>query len=255
MSKKPIGVLILDGFTSSLDCVRAVEPPLKVLGLPTRMPVLRGHGAASPVALRGVTWRDWVADAESAMKELLDEVEKVLVIGLSMGGLITITLAAEHGRQIDSIILIAAGIQLWDVKAPGKPFYFVIKRIAPLLRPIFKYMKQNAPPVYAEPSLAQYNTNYPWVPLDAGASFLEFVELSRKRLIDVKVPTLIIHSHADSTAEPESANIIYNEISTPSNQKRIIWFETSEHEMLRDCESEAVVDEVVKYVRERIGVK
>lgn len=255
MSKRPIGVLILHGFTSSLDCVRAVEPPLKGLGLPTRMPVLRGHNAASPAALRGVTWHDWVADAESAMKDSLEEVEKVIVIGLSMGGLVTITLASGYGEQIDSIILIAAAIQLTYPLAPGKPLYFVIKALAPRLCPLLKYMKQNAPPNYADPALAQYDTNYLWAPVDAGASFLEFVEITRKRLRDVEVPTLIIQSHADSTVAPVSANIIYNAISTPSEQKRIVWFEKSEHEMLRDCESEAIVEEVVEYVQDRIGVK
>ena len=35
--KKPIGVLILHGFSSSLDCVRAVDGPLKALGLPGAM--------------------------------------------------------------------------------------------------------------------------------------------------------------------------------------------------------------------------
>lgn len=255
MSKKPIGVLLLHGFSSSLDCVRAVEPPLKALGLPTRMPVLRGHGAASPAALRGATWQDWVSDAESAMKDLLEEVETVIVIGLSMGSLITMTLAAERGKQIDSIILIAPIVQLTDPMAPGKPFYFVPKYFGPLLRPLLKYMKRDWPPIYADPALDQFNTNYLWVPLDAGASVLVFAEVARKRLGDVEVPALILQSHADSTVAPESANIIYDEISTPPEQKRIVWFEKTEHEMLRDCESEAVVDEVVKYVRERIGVK
>lgn len=255
MSKRPFGVLILHGFTSSLDCIRAVETPLKALGLPTRMPVLRGHCARSPTALRGVTWHEWVADAESAMNDLLTEAEKIIVIGLSMGGLVTITLAAKHREQIDSIILIATAIQLTDPVAPGKPLYFVIKAFVPMLRPFLKYMKRNAPPNYADPALAQYDTNYSWFPGDAGTSFLEFIDVSRKRLVGVEAPTLIIQSHADSTVAPVSANIIYDKISTPLEQKRIVWFEKSEHEMLRDCESGAIVDEVVKYVQERIDVK
>ena len=48
MAKRPWGVLILHGFTSSLDCVKGIEPPLKDLGLATRMPVLSGHGAPHP---------------------------------------------------------------------------------------------------------------------------------------------------------------------------------------------------------------
>ena len=89
MPEQPYGVLIVHGFTASLDCVSGIEAALKDSGLPIRMPVLRGHGAESPEALRGVFWHDWVADAEAALKDLLTEVDKVIVVGHSMGGLVS----------------------------------------------------------------------------------------------------------------------------------------------------------------------
>jgi carboxylesterase len=52
---------------------------------------------------------------------------------------------------------------------------------------------------------------------------------------------------------PESAKIVYNGISTPVDQKRIVWFKETEHEMFRDCEREAAIEAVVDYVRERVG--
>jgi carboxylesterase len=250
MSKKPYGVLILHGFTASLDCVREIEPPLKALGLPTRMPVLRGHGAESPQALKGVTWHDWVADAESALQDLLTEVEKVIVIGHSMGGLVTLTLAADHADEIDSIILAAAAVQMTSPMAPGHPFNF----LAPVLGVILK--KWDFPQdAYADKSLIQYNTNYLWAPIDAVESLLDFSKATRKRLAEVKLPALIIQSHNDSSVAPESAEIIYKQISTPAELKRIAWFEITEHEMFRDCERYAIIDVIANYVRERTGVK
>jgi len=90
--------------------------------------------------------------------------------------------------------------------------------------------------------------------MDAIASFLEFGEVTRRRLPEVRVPALIMQSHQDTTVAPESADIIYNNISTPPDQKRIVWFEVTEHEMFRDCESEATIQMVVNYVRERAGL-
>ena len=49
--------------------------------------------------------------------------------------------------------------------------------------------------------------------------------------------------------------IIYNQISTPVELKRIVWFEKSEHEMFRDCERYAIIDVIANYVHERIGAK
>lgn len=245
MAKQPYGVLIIHGFTSSLDCVSGIEAPLKALGLPTRMPGLRGHSAESPEALRGVTWRDWVADAEDALKDLLTEAERAIVFGHSMGGLAALTLAADRADVIDSIVLAAAAVQLASPLAPGRPFHFLV----PVLTRVLK--KWDMPPTYADPKLAQYDTNYAWTPMDAIVSFLEFSKATRHRLPEVRVPALIMQSRQDTTVAPESAKIIYDSISTPPDQKRIVWFEVTEHEMLRDCEQEAAIGTVVDYVRER----
>jgi len=253
MAKQRFGVLILHGFTASLDCVNGIEPPIRALGLPTRMPVLRGHGAESPEALRGVTWEDWVADAEAALEDLLAEAERVIVFGHSMGGLVALTLAADHapvaGRAgvVDSVVVAAAAVQLESPLAPGRPLNFLTPLLARLLK------KWDVPPTYADAQLAQYDTNYAWAPMDAIASFLEFGQVTRRRLPEVQVPALIMQCRQDSTVAPESAQIIFDGISTPADQKRIAWFEVSEHEMFRDCECEETIGTVVDYVQERMA--
>ena len=248
MTMKPYGVLIVHGFTSSLDCVNCLEPPIQALGLPTRMPVLRGHCAESPQALHGVTWHEWVADAGVALKDLLAEVERAIVVGHSMGGLVALTLAADHPDVIDSIVVAAAALQLTSPLAPGRPLHF----LAPLVARIQD--KVDMPPTYADPALAQYDTNYAWAPTDAAVSLMEFAKVVRRRLPEVRVPALIMQSRRDTTVAPESAEIIYDAIAIPPDQKRIVWFEVTEHEMFRDCEWESTTGTVVDYVRERAGL-
>jgi len=55
MAKQPFGALIIHGFTSSLDCVKGLQPPLAALGLPTRMPVLRSRTTTRTT--HGRRWR------------------------------------------------------------------------------------------------------------------------------------------------------------------------------------------------------
>ena len=86
MAKSPLGVLILHGFTANPDHLLELHACIQALGLPTRVPVLRGHGAPSPEALRGVSWCDWVADAEVALQALLTTSERAIIVGHSMGG-------------------------------------------------------------------------------------------------------------------------------------------------------------------------
>jgi carboxylesterase len=249
MAKQPLGVLVLHGFTSSLDCVSSVEAAIRALGLPTRMPVLRGHGAASPEALRPVTWPDWVADGQAALDDLLTEVDRAILFGHSMGGLVALTLAAENGDWIDSIVTAAAPVQLANPMAPGRPFSFLI----PVVRRLLKNWPM--PPKYVDRAAAATDTCYRYAPIPAVTSFLEFSGATRRRLPEVLAPILIMQSHKDTTAAPESAEIIYREVSTPAAQKRIVWFDVTEHEMFRDCEREATARTVAEYVRERANAK
>ncbi len=248
MNKQPYGVLIVHGFASSLDSVGGIEPQLRLLRIPTGMPVLRGHGQNSPAALRGTTWHDWMADAEVGLQVLVSRVERVAVLGHSMGGLVALNLAADHAAEVDCVILAAAGIRLGNPLAPGGALHF----LQPLASRLFR--KWDLPPEYADPSLARFDTNYHWAPVDAIVSFLEFSELTRRRLAEVKAPALILHSRKDTTAVPENADIIWKGISTPAEQKHIVWFERTSHEMFQDCEREAVVGAVIKYVRQRAGL-
>lgn len=244
--KKPVGVLIIHGFTASLDCVAGVERAITKLDVPTVMPVLRGHGESSPEALRGVAWNDWMADAENALEKVLEKADRAVVFGHSMGGLAALTLAAGNASVVDSVIAAAAPIRISSPLAPGRPFHF----LAPLVARIFRKWKFS--PGYAEPELAKYDTNYTWAPTDAVLSLLEFSEATRRRLPEIRIPALIMQSSKDTTVSPESAEIICNTISTPAKDKRMEWFEKTGHEMFLDCERESAIATVAEYVKERI---
>jgi carboxylesterase len=244
---KPYSALILHGFTASLDCVHPISAGLEPLGIPVRMPVLRGHGADSPEALRGVTWHDWLADAETAFLELQRNSDKIILIGHSMGGLLAILLAEKYKGSVDSLVLAAAAVKMASPLAPGNFLSFA----APLLSVAVK--KWGFPPVYADPQLAQLNTNYLWAPTDALLSVLDLARITRKSLKGVNSPALIIQSRKDATLAPENASIIYSEMATPSEQKQIAWFDRTGHEMFRDCERNEVIKVIVKYVQERIA--
>jgi hypothetical protein len=69
----------------------------------------------------------------------------------------------------------------------------------------------DVPPVYADPELAKYDTNYPWAPTDAIVWLFEFSRVTRQRLHEVRVPAPIMQCRKDSTVAPESEHIIIEE--------------------------------------------
>ena len=239
-----LGVLILHGFTSSLDCVNGLVPYVEREGLPYEMPVLRGHGTV-PEDLEGVTWRDWYEDAENALRKLLSRCDKAIVVGLSMGGLLALQLAMEHSEEVDSIVLVSVALRLTSPLAPHKPLSF----LTPLVGKLVRYFPVKTP--YADKELEKFDNNYHKAPTKTIISFLEYTTIIEKRLPEVKRPTFIIHSRNDKVADPISAQIVYDRIS--SKEKEIRWFEKSGHEMMRDMEREAVFEAITDWIRRRKG--
>ncbi len=245
--RSSFGVLIIHGFTATLDSVNALCTPLKELGIPVSLPLLSGHGASSPEALRGVKWEAWMADAERALQELCLEVERVIVIGHSMGALLSLNLAARHQDKVDSLVLVAPAIKLVSVLAPGRPFHFA----APFLSRVLKNWKLNTD--FSGQACGNCIPHYSWVPTDAIISFFELIKKSTQLLGSINVPVLIIHNRRERTVRPESAIILYNSIATGPSAKSIIWLERSGHQTFCDCEQETAIQAIVDYVSARIG--
>jgi carboxylesterase len=228
-----VGVLLLHGFTSSLDTVNGLVPSLEAAGVSYRMPVLRGHGQ-TPEALRGVTWRDWVEDARAALLDLEREGNPIVIVGLSMGGLVALNLAAEHPSTVAGVATVAACLEF---RHPLIPYLGLLKKTV---------KNWSSSPDYADASLARYDTNYPYFPLESFASLYEYREVVKEILPYLKAPLLVIQSTQDPVVRLDAAEQIRKKSGSPFCQVR--WFEVSRHEMMRDVERNAVFDELMDFL-------
>jgi len=228
-----IGVLLLHGFTSGEKAVSGLVPHLKKLGLPYAKPMLRGHGTRFQ-DLQGVTYEDWYQDAEKALLELSKTVDKVVVVGLSMGGLVTLKLAMEHGDKIAGIVTVAAALRFAD---PLAGFSRILSKFVPYWP---------GPKTFNDKALAKTSTNYKYFPTKAFVSLYDFAKLIESNLPRVKVPILVIHSKQDRVISPVAANLIYEKVSSP--HREILWFQKSGHEMMQDMEAEAVFEAIDRFI-------
>ncbi|MBI6546766.1 MAG: alpha/beta fold hydrolase [Cyanobacteria bacterium NC_groundwater_1444_Ag_S-0.65um_54_12] len=229
-----IGALVLHGFTSSLDTVNALSPHLEKAGIPYRMPLLRGHGQ-TPEALRGVKARDWVDDAASALADLLREADKAIVIGLSMGGLVGLTLAIEQPDRLAGLVTVAAAMRWVN---PLAPFCGLLSFVLPR---------------FASPKPPSYEnyvcTNYTWFPTKTFVELYYFGREIEASLSEVKVPLLVMGSERDTIIQPEASWIIYQR--TGSTNKEIRMFQKTGHEMMQGCEKEEVFAAIMTFIESR----
>ena len=231
-----IGALVLHGFTSSLDTVNGLAPHLEAAQIPYRMPYLRGHGK-TPDALRGVKYRDWVEDATSALTELQAESDEAVVVALSMGALVAMTLAVERPERLAGLVLVAPYLVAADPLAP----------FAPLLAPFIKAFPSPKPPR----TESYVCTNYTWFPTEAFVQVYRFQQEVGTRLGHLKLPILILAAENDKVAHARGPRTIYEQAA--SADKRIKWFGKSGHEMMQGCEKDEVFADIMGFIKTRSG--
>lgn len=228
-----LGVLLVHGFTSSTKTVEGIVPRLEAAGIPYRVPVLRGHGTHY-TQMKNVTAQDWYDDAETALLDLAKEVDKVIVVGLSMGGLVTLNLGIRHSDKIAAIVTWAAALRFKDPLSP----------LSPLLAKVVDSWP--APAAFNDKSLASESENYPRFMTDSFVELLNYAHETEKRLPQMSRPICVFQSKKDQVVAPIAANIIYRDVS--SAHREIHWFEKSGHEMGQDLEASKLFDETMEFI-------
>ena len=94
-SRDYLGVLVLHGFGSTVQSVRPLAEGLAAQGFPVTAPLLPGHGQ-SVSAFAATGFPDWLAGARDELRALASRCRSTAVVGLSMGGALALTLAAEE---------------------------------------------------------------------------------------------------------------------------------------------------------------
>jgi carboxylesterase len=234
--KAKVGVLVLHGFTSHVNCVADLRFPLEEMGLPYRIPILRGHGGEWK-DLKGVTSKDWYEDAENSLLDLLGECRKAIVVGLSMGGLVALDLAAHHRKDVVGVVTLAAALKFKDPLAPLSPIMARLIRSWP------------SPNSFVDKELKkQRNRNYSKFATDAFASLYQYSCDVENNLSFVAANALILYAGKDEIVHPKAAETIYEKIGSKSKKK--VCIEGSGHEMLLDLEAAAVAKEVTDFIKE-----
>lgn len=218
-------VLLLHGYTGTTAEMRPLGDYLHSLGYTVLCPRLPGHGTTVD-DLEQTTADEWLATAYAACDELLAEYGEVYVAGLSMGGLLTMALAAA--RPVRKAALLSAPIYVCDKRVP----------FLPLLRYFIRYLPKRKRNYHEMGKYCQAYTRMPTKPL---TSLFALVKRCKKQLLpQITIPCLILQSTVEHTVNSKSASYIYEHLGTPPDKKQLLWLERSGHILTLDCERETV---------------
>jgi carboxylesterase len=227
------GVLLIHGYTGTPAEMRLLGDHLHQEGYTVLGVLLPGHGT-KPEDLNETEWQDWYAAAEKGFKRLEECCTEVMVAGLSMGGVLAIKVAAE--LPVSKAAILAAPIYVQDKRVP----------FLPLLRHFIKYLKKRQRCYF---SADKYNLAYNVMPVKPLGSLFALVRLCKERLLKkITVPCIVLQSKIEHTVNPESAQYIYDNIS--SEEKKLVWYKNSGHILTLDVERESVFKEISKFFEE-----
>jgi carboxylesterase len=233
----PVGALVVHGFTGSPQSMRPWAEHLAAQGLTVRLPRLPGHGTS--VSEMAVTrWQDWYAETERAFDDLRQRCEHVFVMGLSMGGSLSLRLAQLRGAQVAGLVLVNAAVHSENKALRLLP---VLKHVVPTLKGPGNDIKK--------PGVTELA--YPSMPLKALASLTELWVDVRRDLPQVTQPLLLFRSPEDHVVEPSNAALILRSVSSTDVEEVLL--PESYHVATLDHDAPTIFERSVHFVRRLAG--
>ncbi|GGZ54040.1 esterase [Streptomyces inusitatus] len=227
-----VGVLLCHGFTGSPQSLRPWAEYLAERGLTVSLPLLPGHGTRwQDMQLTG--WQDWYAEVDRALRELLARCSQVFVFGLSMGGALTLRLAAKHGDAVRGIVVVNPANKVHGV--------------ASVALPVLRHFVRTAPGLahdIAKPGTTE--VGYERVPVRAAHSLRNFLRLVDSELPQVTQPMVLLHSPEDHVVPPADSARILGRVS--STDVKEVLLEQSYHVATLDHDAERIFEESYAFV-------
>ncbi|MFF0432618.1 alpha/beta hydrolase [Streptomyces sp. NPDC004327] len=227
-----VGVLLCHGFTGSPQSLRPWAEYLAGRGLTVSLPLLPGHGTRWQ-DMQLTTWHDWYAEVDRELRELTARCSRVFVMGLSMGGALTLRLAARHGDAISGIVLVNPGNKVHGLAAKALP---VVRHLVPSTKGIASDI--------AKPGSDE--VGYDRVPLHAAHSLRRFFQVVDGELPQVTQPMVLLHSPQDHVVPPADSARVLSRVS--STDVKEILLEQSYHVATLDHDAERIFEESWAFV-------
>lgn len=225
-------VLCVHGLTGTPYEVRPPAEALAAAGFLCEGPLLPGHGTTWEEL--AVTRREaWIEAVVSAHDSLAERHARVYVLGLSLGGLLTLSLAQR--RAISGAVALAVPLDL------GR----LVRNAVPWLWPLVRSLPKT--PAILDDTARARHPGYDRMPLRAVNELLQLAREVERGLPAVHAPLQLIFSRRDPTVPAHNAKRILDAL--PPGDRELHWLEDSAHVLPVDRERDRVAQRVVEFLQ------
>ncbi len=229
----PVGVLLCHGFTGTPQSMRPWAEHLSAAGLTVRAPRLPGHGTRWQDMNR-TGFSDWYGELERSFDDLRARCESVFVMGLSMGGTLSLRLAELRSSEVAGVVVVNASLasERKDIK------------LAPYIAKVLPSMPGIASDI-KKPGVTELA--YDKVPLRALVSLQRTWPVVVQELHRITCPVLVYRSRVDHVVEQISGRVLLEGMVHGAVQERVL--EDSYHVATLDNDAPTVFAGSLDFVR------
>jgi carboxylesterase len=224
-----IGCLLTHGFTGTPREMRPLGEYLQALGYTVYGIRLAGH-ATRPADMIRCRWQDWLLSVEDGYHLLHGTAEQVFLLGLSMGGALSLTFASAF--PVRGVVAMSTPYEL-----PADPRLRWVKPLSHLL-PCQPKGKLQPGRDWFDPQAFAQHVDYPCNPLRSVGELNDLLGAMRGCLAAVSVPVLLISSRDDHSIPEKSMDYIYGALGSEDRQE--LWIEGSGHVITEEPRREDV---------------
>lgn len=227
--------LLIHGFTGTPKEMRWLGEFLNAHSMTVIAPRLPGH-ATTPTDMQRVKWTDWVAAVEDTYNLFQPLSEKIIIIGLSMGGILA-GISASY-LKYDGLITISTPYEF-----PQKDWRLPFVKPLSILQP--KISKDQGD--WQNPEAAIDHIDYPFYPTRAIAELRDSITQFQKILPTLTLPSLHIHSTKDKSVSFDHLEKIY--VNNGTLNKQIFTVENSGHVIIREPDRFQVFGKILDFIK------
>ncbi|MDX9992914.1 MAG: alpha/beta fold hydrolase [Anaerolineales bacterium] len=237
---KSTGILLTHGFTGAPKEMRWMGEALNRQGYPCLGLRLAGH-ATRPADMIRSRHEDWLASLEDGYNLLRGACEKVVLVGLSMGG--SLSLISATRLAVVGVVAMATPYGLPEDWRLDYAAWFS------KLIPFLAKSKEAPGSSWFDKAAWQDHISYPQNPLRSVGELKKLLALLRASLPAVSAPTLLVYSKDDKylpLGSLESMEYIYSQIGSARKEKLVI--SGSGHVIPRDAQREKVFEAAGQFI-------
>jgi len=232
--------LLIHGFASGPQELKYLAEYLHSKGYSVKTVLLNGHNQ-KPSALGSVSWHDWDNQIKSELHELKKAgVNKCVVIGFSMGGLLA--LRAGRDEIVTGVVLINPCVFVFDKHFYDLPLETLIKASS-LFVP---YMFRKSDLSFYYKRKKHKRIVYHEIPLTGVYQLMIMTDSTKEILKEFDRPILIIHAEDDKTVDPFSSEYIFS--SVKSSQKYQFILQSGGHLIVLNDQRDEVFKQIVSFI-------